>query len=158
MHDQKPAGFTLIEILLAVGLILVIAAAMVQLGLTAMTTSDASRMRSIAIQLVDGALETARFERDDDPAGFFNLSGNRAINSANQFVATTCDPSSFSVPAPGDACVVTMSVGGASVDFYRVVNFSGGANSKEVTAYVFWDNRGNFSSVSNSTILTRWRN
>lgn len=144
---------------MTVTLLMLVSVAMVQLGLAAVTTADASRMRSVAIQLADGALETARYVRDTD-VGFYGLAGNLAIDSAGNLVSTACNPAvaPFVAPPSGDACIVSESISGSPVNFYRVLSLSGSADSRSVTVYIFWNNRGTYSSVSNSTILTRWKN
>ncbi|NTV31169.1 hypothetical protein HGA91_04310 [candidate division WWE3 bacterium] len=156
-------GISLIEIVIAAGLLLLVGAALVQLGISSLRTADSSRTRAIALQLADESLEISRYIRDNDPNTFFTLSGNYSINTTTDaFTSSNCNPTStpFSPPA-SNSCEVSMSLSGAPITFWRVVNIrntTGLTNAKDVTAYVFWNNEGTYSNVSTSTILTRWKN
>jgi Tfp pilus assembly protein PilV len=159
LKDNK--GLSLIEILIAVGLLLIVVAALMRLGITTLNTSDASRMRAIAQQLADESLDYARYYRDNNPGAFFDsgFTGNYTIDTSGDFVDTglSCDPASVSTIDQN--CKTTVEVNNSSIDVYRVVSVSGNVNTKEVTAYVFWGKDGpGFSSVQTGTVLTRWRN
>ena len=161
VRDQQ--GISLIEIVIASGLLLLVGGALVQLGITSIRTADGSRARAVALQMADEALEVGRYVRDNDPNTFFAISGNRTVDPATNILgATSCSPTTVPFSPPGsNSCEVNVDLSGASVTFWRVIRIvdtPGVTNSKNVTAYVFWDNSGSYSNVSTSTILTRWKN
>ncbi len=164
-------GISLLEVVMAVGLLFIVVSALVQLGITTLRTSDAARVRIVAQQLANEGLELARVQRDADPNAFFALDtsnpnywwSSAAFTSGNMgLTPTSCDPSNLTTITSN--CVVTGSINDQTVNFYRVFNIvdvvSGDPNNKEVTVHVFWNKEGNTSpsNLSTSTRLTRWRN
>lgn len=153
MNNQS--GITLIEVLLTIGLIGLIGAALVRLGSTALTASDAGRARAVATQLADEGLEAARAKRDQAGSSFFGMSaGNYSYDrggSGNlEVINTACDPTAFS---PHADCAVPNHDG-----FYRVISIAFPSSDKaNVISYVFWNQDGTWSKVVNSTVLTQWR-
>jgi Tfp pilus assembly protein PilV len=155
-------GISLIEVLLTTALLLVVGSALVRLGVVSLDNSDSSRVRATALNLADEGLEAARSIRDTQVATFFGLSGNYALNSTlDSLTSTNCDPTVLPFVPPGtNSCTTTVSMSGTALTYYRVLritNTIGVTNSKDVTAYVFWNNKGAYSNVTTSTILTRWR-
>lgn len=154
-NDRKDiAGLTLIEILLVVGLIGLVGAALVRLGTTALTASDAGRARAVATQLADEALELVRAMRDSNSSDFFadsfiGTSEEEKCYRVSDWGGFSC-PTSLSSPA-SEAEVV-------QVSFKRYVKLKRLEPDKvKVTAYVFWNQEGTWARVVLSTILTRWR-
>ncbi|NCS32478.1 hypothetical protein GW793_03205 [bacterium] len=161
-------GISLIEILIAIALLVVVGAAMIQLGVVALSTSDASRSRSIGLQLADEAIEVARSVRDEDPTTFFALTtaaqGKKYYfldQGSTTFVevsSTNCNPTS-SPPLVHSSCTLSnVSVGSGTSDYYRIITLDPKTDDRfEVTSYVLWNNSGDFSNVATGTILTRWK-
>lgn len=162
MSLRNNQGLSLIEVIITVALILIAGGALVQLGVTALDTSDASRMRGISLQKANEALEFARSVRDNDSTGFFNLNGDYYLDESGDledagtiFKVTACVPGSTF--APSNDCQENISVSGSTVSVYRVVRITGSADRKEVTAFVYWNNSGSYSNVTTSTVLAKWR-
>ncbi len=167
-YSQNNDGMSLIEVLIAVGLLVVVGAAMVQLGVVALTTSDASRVRSIALQLADESIEIARSVRDNDSASFFALTSlalgqkyfalPKGSTTFTPVLASRCDPTSTPPKVHADCTLSGIAVGSGTQDFYRIISLNPISDDRfELTAYVLWNNKGELSHVSTGTILTRWK-
>lgn len=161
VKTRGETGLSLIEILLTIGLVGLVGAALIRLGTTALTASDAGRQRAVATQLADEALEAARAWRDGGGGDFFAAgdglrayedNGSAPINSAD-FPATTCNPDEGALDLNSTCDVI---VGDAT--FYRVIDFTyPDALRANLTAYVFWNQQGTWTKVVSSTVLTQWR-
>lgn len=166
-HVKNQEGMSLVEVLIAIALLVLVGSAMVQLGVVALTTSDASRVRSIALQFADESIEIARNVRDTDPTAFFALTSmvqgkkyfSLSQNLPSTFTSTTnCNPVSNPPVVHADCTLSGIEVGSGTTDFYRIISVEPLSNDRfEVTAYVLWNNKGALSNVSTGTVLTRWK-
>jgi Tfp pilus assembly protein PilV len=138
-------GQTLIEVVTSLGLILIVVAALIGLGIVALKTSSSSRNRTVAAKLANEEMELVRSFRDstDSGKGFSNLTcaGDCYIDSSLNIVA-------------GRDSSVTV----AGVTFTRYFNLETISSSKlKVTAKTEWPESGGTKSVSVSSYLTNWR-
>ena len=72
MHPRSQAGFTLVEVLVALSLMVVVSIGVVQLFAIALTASHVSRDRTVAVWLATGKMEQLRsleWRIELDPAG-----------------------------------------------------------------------------------------
>ena len=121
-------GQTLIEVVTSLGLILIVATALVGLGVVALKTSSSSRNRTVAAKLARQGMEMARAVRDQG--------GLDEVNKTN-------------LPADG------ATVGG--VVFPRSWTITGDSSKKTIVVRVEWTESGGTKSVSISSFLTNWR-
>ncbi len=154
-------GLSLIEILIAIGLMLVVVAALTKLAVTTLNTSDASRIRSVAQEYADAGIDFVRFYRDTNSAEFFALgNGDYQKNPSGDGL----EPSQCSIDSGTmkEGCEIQgVVINNATVHLYQVFRISGDATRKEVTVYVLWNNGSSasgYSKVETGTILTKWRN
>src|SRR5690242_11398977 len=68
---KKQAGQTLVEMVIAIGLVSFILVGLVAGAIVSLKTSRLARERNVANQLATTQLEKARQDRDNDPATFF---------------------------------------------------------------------------------------
>lgn len=165
-QENRQSGVSLIEVVLAVGLLFVVVAALVRLGISTLNTSDTSRIRAITLQHANEVLDYARWLRDDGSTNIFNYNGyyywdRNPVNPPTALA--TCDL----VPAVvvDSECQFNINVNGANVEVWQIIEFdpsqlhgSPTNNSTEVKVTILWDNRGNYSRVETSSILTDWNN
>ncbi|MBM4401768.1 MAG: prepilin-type N-terminal cleavage/methylation domain-containing protein [Candidatus Cloacimonetes bacterium] len=144
-------GVTLIEVLLAVVLIGILSAALIQLGITALKGANAGKMRSVAVELTKQGLEAARAKRDENSSAFFAQSDGfyRYTGSAFEPISGT-EPV---MPADKDPYAVT-----GFTNYYRVIHFETTATDTiTVTVKTYWQEGGSYNSVDMATVLTKWR-
>ncbi|MCA9391848.1 hypothetical protein KC614_01420 [candidate division WWE3 bacterium] len=169
MKRSDEQGISLIELLLAVGLLLTVVTALVRLGIATLSTSDSARVRAVAQQFSDESLELARAARDQDSNGFFALSDGYYIynSTGGTLQPSNCDvgdwdgdASDFAGLSISSDCYETRDVGGSDIGFYRVIGIKtrSGADDRYVGAFVYWDVNNTFHHEAvTSTILTQWR-
>ena len=141
-------GLSLIETLLAVTMIIIVVAALFQLAVTSLRSTDSSKLRSQATQLSEQAIEGIRALRDNDSAGFFALAdGYYAYNGSGLINFQTTLPS-----LPDSNYQVS-----GYPQHYRIVHLTQGTDSMNITVTTYWQDHGRWLNVPISTILTRWR-
>ncbi len=162
---------SLIEVLIVVGVLGIIGAALIRLGTTSLTTSDSGRQRAVATQLADEALEALRAFRDTNTIEFFCLqpsyrsysdTGDSQMDGSD-FPETDCgtDRATFD-PNVANGCQVT-----GNGDFYRVIGIAtpngvpscpdSPSTRVDVAVHVFWNQKGTWSEVTTASTLTHWR-
>lgn len=141
-------GVTLIEVLLAVVLIGVLSAALIQLGITALKGANTGKMRSVAVELTKEALEAARAARDQNSNSFFSLTSGYYNYNGTSFSRV-----SGTAPTMPDA---NYAVSGHA-NYYRVIQFTATANRMDVTVTTYWQEGGSYNSLDMATVLTKWR-
>lgn len=147
VHLSNQRGVTLVEVLLAVALVVILVAALSQLGITALRTADAGRSRVTAIGLTRETIEAARSLRDQDSDNFFLInSGYYTYDGSFSFVSATApsDPyTPYQVPNFDN--------------FFRVIQFTRSADKMDIDVTTYWKEHGSYPKVVNATTLTRWR-
>jgi Tfp pilus assembly protein PilV len=121
-------GQTLIEVVTSLGLIMIVVAALVGLGVVALKTSSSSRNRTVAAKLAGEGMEMARSVRDQGSLD--------DVNATN---------------LPNDSATV-----GGDV-FTRTWTITGDSSKKTVVVGVSWPESGGTKSVQISGFLTDWR-
>jgi prepilin-type N-terminal cleavage/methylation domain-containing protein len=89
MHARSSSGFTLVEVLVALALLVVISVGVVQLFAVALTAGRVTRDRTVAVSLATGKMEQLR-----------SLAWGFELNEAGALVARTDVSSDLSVDPP----------------------------------------------------------
>lgn len=125
---NKQKGQTLIEMVIAVGLVAFVLVGLVAGAIVSLQTARLARERNVANQLVATELENARQERDADPISFF-----------------------------ADTGVTGPTTVGENPAFQVTVTKTLDVDQMEILVEVSWDDSGKTFHVEQSTYLTRWR-
>lgn len=142
-HNQ---GQTLLEIVVAVGVIAVVLTALVTAVTASLRFSQAGRFRSQAVKFAQEGIELTRKLRDTRPwAEFTTYSGTGT--------ADWClDESGQWTASDGTGCPIT-----PTSNFWRTVTLTLNGNVMDVTSVVSWGERTQSSTVSLRTYLSDWR-
>ena len=144
-------GVTLIEVLLAVVLIGILSAALIQLGITALKGANTGKMRSVAVELTKQAIEQSRAVRDQNSETFFSTYNGFYSLDAGIFFGPQSITSRDDVKGNG-----TFSPNGYST-YFRVIEFSSGITQKDVIVTTYWQEGSSYNYVDMATVLTKWR-
>lgn len=142
-------GVTIIESIVAIGILAIILTALIAMVVTAVNTSTLSKSRTEATNYANEGAETARSIRDNTTWADF---WSKYVGSG----ATIC--SNCEVTAAGDLATA----GKVITPYTRKVVFTdasaGGAQDKvQVDITVTWNNRGKTEKVELQSYLTDWR-
>lgn len=148
---SQDTGVTLIEVLLAVVLIGVLSAALIQLGITALKGANTGKMRSVAVELTKEGIEKARVERDQNSETFFASYNGFYSLDGGIFFGPQAITSRDDVKGNG-----TFSPNGYPT-YFRVIEFSSGTTQKTVTVTTYWQEGSSYNYVDMATVLTKWR-
>lgn len=144
-------GVTLIEVLLAVVLIGILSAALIQLGITALKGANTGKMRSVAVEFTKEGLEAARAARDQDSETFFNFADGYYKYDGVSFTKLNEPANPPTMPDNNYA------VSGFT-SYYRVIHFETTAtNTITVTVKTYWQEGSSYNYVDMATVLTKWR-
>jgi Tfp pilus assembly protein PilV len=142
MNREK--GASLLEVIIAIGLVSVILISLVSLSTKSLSNSTASREKNQATRYTNETIEWVRQERDRSWSEFENR-----VDSSN----TWCMPSnSWSISGPCSSQVIS------GTSFARELHFNKPqADIVEVTVVTTWMESGNRSESRQATILTKWQ-
>ncbi len=148
-------GQSLIEVLVAFGVVVMVGMALITASLATQRTSISARNKSQATELAQQYLEQVRVIRD--VKGFsVPVTGCRTID-----YSTSSNPALWAISsgvctglAPADGEQVTLN----NIIYYRKVNFSVITTnlSTKAVVKVDWKEGTNDRSVSNETIISKW--
>lgn len=142
---QKESGQSLVEAVVAVGLAIVIATALISATTTGLKAGQSGKLRSKAVILVQDGIEQTRILRD---SGWTALQNRDAqiwcLSKTSEFIKTTDCPYDAENP---------------SNPYYRSVTYTwDSANSRmKVDSVVSWNERSQVKNVTLTTYFTDWR-
>ncbi|MBI3282985.1 hypothetical protein HYZ70_02815 [Candidatus Curtissbacteria bacterium] len=140
-------GQSLVEVVVALGVVVALAVALITASLVTQRSSRTAKNNTQATKLVQQNIEQLRVFRDRK--GFSALSDG----SCHTLDTTNPDPAQWSLPtcSGADGEVVTLS----SIDFARKIAISTPAvNKKQIVVTVQWTDSGGLQSVTNTTFLS----
>ncbi len=147
---QKENGQSLMEALIAVGLVIVIATVLISATTTGLKSGQSGKLRSKAVRLSQDGLENSRKLRDSSWDTFQNRDSNLTdslstlwyLKSDNSWTQDVTDP---------DLVIENI--------YTRSITFMwDSANSRmKVDSVVSWNERNQVKNVTLSTYFTQWR-
>lgn len=141
---RKEKGATLLEIVIAIGLISVILMSLVSLSTKSLSNSTVSREKNQATRFTQETIEWVRQERD---------ASWRTLNEKVDQNQIWCMPTN-SWSTPGACSDQTI----ANTSFKREVHFNRtNQESLEVTVVTQWYESGNLNESRSATLLTKWQ-
>jgi type II secretory pathway pseudopilin PulG len=143
-HTVRNSGASLLEVIIAIGLVSVILMSLVSLSTKSVSNSTVSREKNQATRFTQETIEWLRQERDQSWTTF---SDN--VNRSN----TWCLPENdWDIPGACSGQVI------ANTGFEREVSFNRPrADTIEVTVVTQWTESGNIHESRSATILTKWQ-
>jgi type II secretory pathway pseudopilin PulG len=146
---RSSKGVTIIESVVALGILAIILTAIMAMVVTAINSSTLSKSRTEATNYANEGAEAARSIRDSTTWGDFWI---KYVNNGVGSLCTTCE-----VTSTGGLAVLGRSI----VPYTRKVVFSdastGGVQNRAlVDVTVTWNNRGQTEKVELTTYLTNW--
>jgi Tfp pilus assembly protein PilV len=160
------SGMSLVEVVVAMGVLTLVGVALVTLVLQAVFAANSAKLRAMAIKYADEGMEVARAVRGQQtnwatfvtscassPATNYWVKGNSGFNCDNG-ILDDCTPS------PPDLCSASQHVATTLPGslFIRTVNFqANGADTVNVTVLVTWKDRGQGREVRLKTQFSRWQ-
>lgn len=144
---SKNSGASLLEVIIAIGLVSVILMSLVSLSTKSVSNSTVSREKNQATRYTQETIEWIRQQRDES---WSTLSGYVDANS------TWCMPeNSWVSPSSPGACTNQKII---DTNFEREITFSRPqADTIEVTVITQWTESGNVHESRSATILTKWQ-
>lgn len=143
-NRQIQSGQSLIEALVAVGLVIVIATALISVTTTGLKASQSGKLRSKAVVLAQDGLELSRKLRDNDWVVFQTYGtapNNIKCLDTNGGWATMSGSCPFDIE-----------------DIYaRKVTFTWDGSRMKVDSVVSWNERSQVKNVTLTTYFTDWR-
>lgn len=144
------SGQSLVEVVVALGVVVALAVALVTTSLVTQRTSRTAKNNTQATKLVQQNIEQMRVFRDRK--GFLSLAdGNCWV-----LVSSDVDPVNWTLVnnPPGVVCPEAIILN--QTTFSRSVRITAGANAnqKVVTVTVTWVDSGGIQTVSNTTVLS----
>ena len=140
------SGQTLLELVIAIGVVAIVITALVAAVTSSLRYSQATRLRSRGVKYAQEGLELARKLRDISTWDVFQ---EYAVGGG----AWCLDESGvWSVDASGGACPLS-----ASNNFWRAVHFVWNDPTMDVTVTVSWGERNVPSTVELKTYFTHWK-
>jgi len=151
---MKESGQSLVEIIVAVGLVMVTVTALLALGVIGIKSSGFGVAKAKAVKLANEEMELVRAYRDATDWDRFNKIGNLGIAGCSSDEGARCCISN------ADGLTLT-TIGSESIPpftryFIASPNIEG-KNSYTVTVYVSWADQSGEHVVKDSSIFTNWR-
>lgn len=145
MKQKNIAGISIMEVLIAIGLVSVVLVALIGLVATTQRNTNSSKIRSEASRLVSEASEWIRLQRDSNWNTFYPRTATSVwcFDNLNWNKGRVCNSNEA---VPGKA-------------FIREVRFTRDANPNIVRAeiYAYWTDGQGRHEVRTSTYFTNWR-
>lgn len=166
MFDLNKKGQTLIETIIAVGIITMALVAILALGTASIDYGTHGREEIITSNLAREGIEIIRVIRDSnwlDPNkdAFDNLGdGDWIVDYDNTAATTTADSSDIN---SCNNCKLYLGGGiyqhglGAATTYKRLVNITSDGNRKKIVSEVSWTIKSRTKSFNLETYLTDWR-
>lgn len=150
----KTDGQSLVEVVVALGVVVALAISLVTASLLTQRTSRTATNNTQATKLVEESIEQMRVFRDRK--GFSALPSGAAGNTTYWCLNTTnADPATWTInSSPAVTCPETKPLNQTS--FMRSINIADGANvnQKKVTVTVTWTDSSGVQTVQNDTVLS----
>lgn len=144
-HHVFERGQTLLEIVVALGVIAVVLTGLVTAVTASLRYSQVSKYRSQGVKFAQEGIELARKLRDTSPWAEFSVfssgTGEWCLNEAGSWSASD-----------GSGCPIV-----AGSTFWRTVTFVLNGSVMDVTSEVSWGDRSTSSTVTLRTYLSDWR-
>lgn len=145
-HTSYRSGQTLLELVLALGVIAVVLTGLVSAVTASLRYSQSSQYRSRGVKYAQEGLELARKLRDAntwDTFSTYSGTGTRSWCLSEAGAWTVSD---------GSGCPIT-----AGSTFWRTVTFTWNDPIMDVESAVSWADRSSSSQVTFRTYLSQWR-
>jgi hypothetical protein len=145
---NRHSGQSLVEVVVATGVITVIVTGLVVAAITSLKASQSSRARSIATKLTQDGMESMRNIRDNGWQTFISYSDGEAW----------CFPITNVLQGHGSTCTNNITIG--TVRFTRTVlvtSQAGPPESADVTISVTWNESGITRTSQAKSMFTQWR-
>ncbi len=139
-------GQTLLEIVVAVGVIALVLTALVTAVTASLRFSQAGRYRSQAVKYAQEGIELTRKLRDTQPWTEF------AVYSGAGTADWCLSESGTWTASDGSGCAIT-----PTSNFWRTITLTLNGSVMEVTSTVSWGERTQSSTVTLRTYLSDWR-
>lgn len=142
-------GQTLMELVIAIGVVAIVASALAAAVTSSLRYGQASRFRSRAVKLAQEGIELARTLRDTSTWSTFE--GYATTGTGSWCLS---DVGVWTQDTSGGDCPIT-----EGSTFWRSVAFTWNAieNRMEILVTVSWGERNSASTVNLHTYLTRWK-
>lgn len=148
-YKKRNRGQSLIEVIVALGIVVVLATALITSGLITQRSSRAAKNSAQAARLAEENAEQIRVFRDRK--GFSALPGGTCF----VLDATSSDPLNWSFGSSG--CPQGELVVLDNTNFRRKISITAdGATRKDIVVTVSWQETGGTQTVTNETILSEW--
>ncbi len=144
--DSSESGQTLLELVVAIGVVAIVITALVAAVTASLRYSRATQLRSRGVKYAQEGLELARKLRDistwDVFQGYAVGGGDWCLDESG----------TWTVDASSGACPLS-----ASNNFWRTIHFAWNDPTMDVTVRVSWGERNVPSTVELKTYFTHWK-
>lgn len=144
-NKQKENGQSLVEAIVAVGLVMVIATALISVTTTGLKASQSGKLRSKAVVLAQDGIEQTRKLRDSGWTALQNRDAQTwCLSKTSEFIKTTDCPYDAEDP---------------SSPYFRSVTYTwDNPNSRmKVDSVVSWNERSQVKNITLTTYFTQWK-
>ena len=149
MKKRNILGQSLVEVVLALGLITLIMVTVVAAASISITNSSFSKNQTLSTRLSETTLEWLRGERNENWENFLFQALSEGTEQTRCF--TTLSWENSKLGNCGSAEYISDTFLKREVDFYLVNESAVG-----VTVRIYWIDAGGYHEVSSSTYLTNW--
>lgn len=177
----RKKSFTLVEVLVACGILIILVSAVVSLGVTLINSATLSRQRITAYYLAQEGIETVRQIRDsnlvdgDDATGWKTLSyewpsGNYTdikTDGSGNYIITTASPKNRLFLGPIGSTNSGLDVTIDGVKYTRKITFAPAgvdikdvdvdANAVRAIVTISWKFKGNDKQIEVRELITNWK-
>ena len=143
---SQESGQTLLELVVAIGVVAIVITALVAAVTASLRYSQATRLRSRGVKYAQEGLELARKLRDISTWDVFQTYANGAGNWCLD------ESGVWTIDASGGECPLS-----ASNNFWRAIHFAWTDPTMDVTVTVNWGERNVPSTVVLKTYFTHWK-
>ena len=149
MKKRNILGQSLVEVVLALGLITLIMVTVVAAASISITNSSFSKNQTLSTRLSETTLEWLRGQRNEDWDYFLSQGLSGGIQQTKCFTTLFWDDSN--IGSCSDTEYIPDTFLKREVDFYLV-----DSSTIEVTVRIYWIDAGGYHEVNSSTYLTNW--
>jgi len=150
MKKRNNLGQSLMEVVLALGLITLIMTTVVAAASISITNSSFSKNQTLSTRLSEATLEWLRGERNENWENFLSQALSGGIQQTRCFTTLSWEDSTLGPCDPESDGISNTSLK-REVDFFLVDQ-----STVEVSVRIYWIDAGGYHEVSSSTCLTNW--